>query len=53
MCIYIYIYKYKDGKKMTLNVEISLNIDNRQFEFMMACSASCWPQIINFAINNQ
>ena len=29
------------------------NIDKRQLKFMMVCSASCWPQIINFAIDNQ
>ena len=36
---------------MTFNVEGSFQY--RQLEFKMACSASRWPQRINFAIDNQ
>ena len=29
------------------------NINNRQLKFMMMCSKLRWPQIINFAIDDQ
>ena len=28
------------------------NVNNRRLEFMMVCSASHWPKIINFAMLN-